>query len=98
VYWIDEVRITNPDLCRQMLRTGRSSEELGETALKDWKDGGRGRANAMFAAPLDSIRAAYLKLTPEERCEPLKFEGFILSSNVPAILDGLDSPKYESIV
>jgi hypothetical protein len=95
VYWIDDVEIKNPDLSRLMLRRGPSSHDLSEKAMNDLNKGGRGRANALYSAPLEKIRAAYLKLTPEERNEPLEFEGVTLSSNVPAILESVETPKFE---
>jgi hypothetical protein len=97
VYWVDEVQIVNPDLCLLILGAGLSTDQLCEKAIEDFKEGGRGRANAIFTAPLDKVRAAYLKLTPEERNEPLEFERVTLSSNVPAILEDMETPKFEWI-
>ncbi len=97
VYWVDEVRITDGDMCRQMLNAGLSTEALREKAMEDWKNGGPGRANAIFTAPLKQLRAAYLKLSPEERSAPLEFEGVTLSSNVPAILESVDTPTFEGV-
>jgi hypothetical protein len=95
VYWIDEVHITDLDLCRAMLDARKSSQELGLMAMADFERGGRGRANTVFSAPLDKIRAAFLKLPPEDRDDPIEFEGVVLSSNVPAILAGVEAPKFE---
>ncbi|MGD2162329.1 MAG: hypothetical protein PVH60_11095 [Anaerolineales bacterium] len=97
VYWVDEVRIKNPELPRLMLDAAQSSEELGEQAIRNWKEGGRGRANAIVTAPLEIIRAMYLIRSPEEHCEPLEFEGVVFSGNIPAILEDIDTPKFERI-
>jgi hypothetical protein len=97
IYWIDEVKIKNSDLCHQMLNAGSSTKKLHELAIREYEEGGRGRANAIFTAPLDKIRAVYLELPPGKRNQPLELDGVILSGNVPAILELVDTPKFERI-
>lgn len=98
-YWVDEVCIQDPGLCRSMLEISgtRSAKVLREQAFADAEDGGRGQANGMYAAPLKRICDAYLAAPLAKRAGPLPFDGTHLSGNVPAILEGIPSPKFESV-
>lgn len=96
-YWIDEVRIQDPGLCRSILAFSKaqSARDLREQALENARDGSRGRANGIYAALLSRICDAYSAAPLDERAEPLPFDGTLLSGNVPAVLEGILSPKFE---
>jgi hypothetical protein len=68
---------------------------LKTLALDDARKGGKGRANAMLAVPIEELRASYLKLSPEMRGERIKYKQTHLAGNVAAILDGVSVPKYQ---
>jgi hypothetical protein len=96
IYRIDEVQIHDPDLARKMIANSEThpSEVQGRLALMDAQKGGRGRANAILVAPMEQIRAAYLKIPAEVRGAPLVFKNSLLAGNVAAVLEGLYVPKY----
>jgi hypothetical protein len=64
-------------------------------ALADARKGGKGRANAVLALPLKSITHAYLAVTPEERNSPIFIEQNQIDETVPALLEGIQVPKYQ---
>jgi hypothetical protein len=99
VYWVDEVRIQDPGLCRSMLAISEtlSAEDLREQAFDDDKYGGHGRANGMYTALLTRVCEAYLAVPLDQRAEPLPFDGTLLSGNVPAVLEDILSPKFEIV-
>jgi hypothetical protein len=98
IYRVFETRIVDPALCRAMIANSqnRSSQDLRELALKDAREGGKGRANAMLVLPLQLIRDVYLAMSPETRNRPITFEGSHLEGNVLAVLEGVAVPKYRS--
>ena len=57
-----------------------------------------GRANAILVVSEELIRKAYNDLSPENRAEPLVFEGMLLEGNAAAVLEGLNVPKYQHFV
>jgi hypothetical protein len=95
LYWVDKVEIQDQSLCTSILNVRSPTTQLRQEALKDLAEGGRGHANSVFTVPLERIRAAYLALSPEERNEPLHYEGVLLGSNLPAVLEGVDTPKFK---
>jgi hypothetical protein len=99
VYRIDEIQIHDPSLSEMMI--ANSEEHPGQTlktiALDDARKGGKGRANAMLVAPVEELRASYLKLSPEMRGERIKYKQTHLAGNVAAILDGVFVPKYQHL-
>ena len=99
IYRVFEVQIVDQTLSETMLTNSRnhSSQVLRDLALDDARMGGRGRANAMLVVSMRRIREAYLTLSPGRRSEPLLFENTILDGNVPAVLEGIDVPKYKNI-
>jgi hypothetical protein len=52
-------------------------------------NGGRGRANAIFALPLKRLSAAYLAISPDVRNVPFLFENNRLEETVPVVLGGV---------
>ena len=96
IYRIFEAQIVDPALCRAMVDNSQkhSSQILRSLALDNAQKGGRGRANAMLVATVQSIRDAYLAVPPEVRSARLPFENTHLDGNVPAVLEGIFVPKY----
>jgi hypothetical protein len=99
VYRAFEALIVDPALCRLMLESSErvSGAALREMAMQEARRGGRGRANAVFAAPLGRLQGAYLALPPVERARPLPFAGTLLEGSVAAVLDGVDVPTYRLV-
>jgi hypothetical protein len=100
IYKLFEVRIASPRLIAAILESSQACKDrdLRNLAWKDKKAGGRGRANAVLALPYDLVTAAFQGLPPENRGEPVQVMGHQLDSNVLAILDGIESPKYQRII
>lgn len=96
IYRIFDVQIVDPALCQAMLANSRafSSDLLRRMAMEDAQQGGPGRANAIFVAPLEAVRQAYLDLPAEQRSLPQPFGSATLHGNVPAILEDVTVPKY----
>jgi hypothetical protein len=99
IYKLFEVRITSPMLTHTILQ---NSETYSDTDLQDlaWKDkqaGGKGRANAVLALPYERVKAVFLGLPPEKRGEPIQVMGHQLDGNVLAVLEGVETPKYQRI-
>jgi hypothetical protein len=97
VYQVFEANILDPALARSMVvnSEGHHGQVLGQLALEDAQRGGPGRANAMFMAPLKELYDAYQAVPPDKWNKALAFKTTLLDSNVPAVIDGLDVPKYQ---
>jgi hypothetical protein len=94
IYLIYQAYVKDHELCRQMLESSelQTAVDLKAEALADAYEGGRGRANAIWIAPWDSILTYYLGLAPEERTSSVSFSGVRLSGNVPVVLEGISTP------
>jgi hypothetical protein len=98
IYRVFEARIVAPFLCRAIMANSEatSNQMLRELALEDARKGGRGRANAILALPLQLIRDVYLAMSPETRHMPITFESNHLPGNVSAVFEDIAVPKYRS--
>jgi hypothetical protein len=86
-------------LARAMLQNslGISNQDLTALALADAQNGGKGRANAVLALPIQHIREAYLAMSPEDRNAPILLENNRLDETVPALFEGISVPKYQKL-
>jgi len=99
VYRIFEATIPDSPLAQAMLENSASisDQDLCELTLKDARNGGQGRANAILALPLKRLTDHYLALPPQERNASILFEQNRLDETVPAILEGITVPKYQRL-
>lgn len=99
VYRIFEATISDRSLAEALMRNSEnvSDGELQKLALEDAQNGGRGRANAILALPLQRVSEAYLAMTPHERNTPMLFETHRLDETVVAVLEGISVPRYRKV-
>ena len=99
VYRIFEAYISDSILAHIMLTNSESlsDQDLCELALEDAQNGGKGRANAILTLPMKLISDVYLAMPPEKRNAPVLFEMKRLDETVPAVLEGIDVPKYQRL-
>jgi hypothetical protein len=97
LYRTFEVEIVDIALCHQMLSANQrySDEELGQLALEDSRNGGRGRANSILILPLNLVLEAYLALPSEIRHQKMVIENHRIDESVLAVLGEVDVPQYE---
>ncbi len=98
IYRVFEARILDPALWQAIMvnSRGHSDQDLRELALEDRRKGGKGRANAFLILPVESLRRFYLSLSHEGRNAPVSFRKTDLEENVPALLDGVTVPRFQS--
>lgn len=99
VYRIFEAVILSSTLVHAMLDNSESfsDQQMGELALLDARDGGKGRANAVCVLPLQTITDTYLDLPLSQRSSPVFLGETHLDDTVPAILEGIDVLKYQRL-
>jgi hypothetical protein len=99
VYRIFEAIISDCALAYQIMKNSASLSDwhLRDLALVDAQNGGKGRANAMLTLPLTHLTDHYLSLPPEKRNAPFYFKKHRLDETVSAILDGINTPKYQKL-
>lgn len=99
VYRIFEAAITDGDLAQTMLKNSLSLSHQGlcELAIKDARNGGKGRANAVLSLPLKRIHDVYKAVQPAERNVSIMFGENRLDDTVSAILEGITVPKYQKM-
>jgi hypothetical protein len=64
-------------------------------AAADAALGGKGRANAVLALPLEEVTHLYLKVLLPQRAQPLTIDGHHFDASVIAVLENVDAPQYE---
>jgi hypothetical protein len=96
IYRLFEAKITNPYLARVLLENSErfSEGDLSDLALENARQGGKGRANAVLALPLQKLITYYATLSPKQRNSPVLFMENRLAETVSALLDGIAIPKY----
>lgn len=99
VYRIFETTITYPALVDAMLKNSEclSQKQLCELAQEDARNGGKGRANAVFVLPLKALTDTYLALSLKERNSPIFLGENRFDETVPAVLEGITVQKYKRL-
>lgn len=99
VYRVFEASITDSALTHAIMKNSESlsRESICKLALKDARNGGKGRANAMLVLPLKHLTENYLSMPPKECNAPILYEKHRLEETVPAMLEGITAPKYQRL-
>jgi len=97
VYFVFEAWMQAPEIISMMLaNNGRySDDDLENMAWEDFRLGGKGRANAILAIELEDLKKVYQSIPIGERGGPIRIQGHQLDGNVLAIMEGIDTPKYQ---
>jgi hypothetical protein len=98
VYSIFEATIRDSSLGTALLENSRRYSDLDLQAMADADYnalGGKGRANAVLALPLEAVSTAYLKVPLPQRDKLLAIDGHLFDSSVIAVLENVDAPQYE---
>jgi hypothetical protein len=99
IFRVFEVDIKDAFLAQTMITNSESNSDrdLCELALVDAQNGGKGRANAVLALPLEQITDIYLAMSLEERNYPILFERHRLDEVVSTVLEGITTTKYQRL-
>lgn len=99
VYRIFEVEITDYSLGELLKENSETitNQDLIKLAEKDFREGGKGRANAVFMVSLARILAFYHSLPVDNRKSLVLYKNVRLSGNVSALFDDLYTPVYQRI-
>ena len=97
VYFVFEAWIQDPEIISLILTNSKrySEDDLEKMAWNDAQQGGKGRANAILTVELDELKKAYQSIPMDRRGEPIRIEGHQLDRNVLALMEGIDTPKYQ---
>ena len=97
VYYVYEAWIYDHEIISMMLANSQacSDNDLEEAAWKDAQQGGMGRANAILVIGLDDLMNFYRSIPVDQRGDPVRLDGHQLDESVIALLDEIDSPKYQ---
>jgi hypothetical protein len=100
VYYLYEALIKNPHIINLMLNNSNeySDDDLAGIANKDYKDGGKGRANAVLVVDLDKLKRFYQSVPVNGQGELLSFEEHLLDGNVPALFGDISNHKYHRVI
>jgi hypothetical protein len=99
IYRIVECPLADTALINALLMNSnsQSNEILRELALEDERKGGNGWANAVLTISADEVKAFYLAMSPEDRDQPVLFQGHRLDETVAATLEDIHVPKYQYV-
>ena len=100
IYRIFEVTIPEISLCTALLENSQRYTDLDLQAMAaaDAALGGKGRANAVLALPLEEVTHLYLKVPLPQRAQPLTIDGHHFDASVIAMLENVDAPQYERLL
>jgi hypothetical protein len=100
IYYVFEAWMEAPDIIMMILANNRRyfDKDLQKMAWKDFRQGGRGRANAILALGLDDLKDVYRSIPTDRRGGPIRVGGHQLDGNVLAILKDVDQPKYQRYI
>jgi hypothetical protein len=96
LYRTYQVEIVDIALCHAMLSANQlySDEQLGQLALEDSRNGGRGRANSILILPMNLVLESYLALPLDIRHQKIMIENHRIDESVLAVLGEVDVPEY----
>jgi hypothetical protein len=99
LYRVFKVEIIDQTLCKVMWSVSQlySDQDLGERALQNFENGGKGRANTMLTLSLSQVRESYLALSPEMRYGKILIDDHELEESVLAIFEDINVPQYQRI-
>ena len=99
IYFIYEAKIISLEIVEMILTNSKqhSNIDLQKIALKDYKKGGKGRANAFLILDLNETMKAYKSLSIEQLYKSVNIGEHQLDSNVLAIFNEINHPKYQHI-
>jgi hypothetical protein len=99
IYSIFEVTILDSSLSTALLENSRRYSDLDLQGLAgaDTAQGGKGRANAALALPLEAVTSACLKIPLPQRGKLLAIDGHLFDPSVIAVLENVDAPQYEKL-
>ena len=91
IYRTFKVQLIDDEVCKAILAANQkySDQDLEKIALEDARNGGRGRANAVLALPLDSVKAAYLSIPPEKAYRKFVVGNHSLDESVSVVLSNV---------
>jgi len=97
IYNTFEVHILDSSLVRAIMENSERHDQgsLVDLAWKDASRGGRGRANAMLALPVEQLSEEIQANPSTEASQFLYAMGYRLDENVLAVLEGIDTQKYQ---
>jgi hypothetical protein len=97
VYQVFEVEIVDPGLVQAILQNSQmiSDQDLAERARIDAQLGGRGRSNAVLALPLPNLIRGYQDMDQDALDEPVCWQGHWLDGNVLAVLEEIETRRYQ---
>jgi hypothetical protein len=100
IYYVFEARMEAPEIITMMLSNSRrySDKDLQEMAWKNAQRGGKGRANAVLTQGLDDLKDVYRSIPTDRRGGPIHVGEHQLDGNVLAILEEIDTPKYQRCI
>jgi hypothetical protein len=99
IYRVYEARLVDNSVSELLLANSArySDQDLHQQALADFRNSGRGRANAVLVLPLTQLTDFYRSMPPEARAACVSFHDHQLDRSVPAILEGLSVPDYQRL-
>lgn len=99
LYRIFESRLVDTALVNALWMNSKSqsNEKLRVLALEDAQRGGKGWANAVLTVPANKVTSFYRSTSPEDRNQPVLFQGHRLDETVAAILENVSVPKYQKL-
>jgi hypothetical protein len=99
IYRIFEATIRDSSLGAALLENSRrySDPDLKALAAAERVHGGKGRANAVLALPLEEVTRAYLETPLPQRARPMIVDDHIFDPSVIAVLENVDAPQYEKL-
>lgn len=99
IYSIHEMQVLDADIIADLIEssTSRSNQDLREEAERDYQKGGRGRANAVLALDYENLVEVFNKLPKAPNHGITRVWGNDLESNVLALIDEVESNKYQDL-
>jgi hypothetical protein len=95
LYRIFEAWILDPVVISAMVK---NSETYSDGDLRDLaRKNPDGRTSTVLALPLGPLTAFYASVSSDMRNTPLRFQSHLLDETVPAILEGVEVPKYQRL-
>lgn len=97
VYYLFDALLKNTKVIKLMIDNSNlySDIDLQKKANADFRNGGKGRANAILLVDLNELKDFYNSIPMDKRKGSIEYDGHQLDGNIPAFLKDITYPKYQ---
>ncbi len=100
IYYVFDAHIEDTEIINMIMNNNVqfSNSDLQKMAWEEFRQGGKGRANAILVLGLNELNDLYSSIRVDNLTQQINFKEHQLDGNIPAILEGIHHSKYHRYI